>query len=540
LLESRAPADEILVRAATALTAPLNVRQTCLALLDVVERIFGARASWILLHDAPTDHLVTAAYRGPGADYYKEFHLPCDRGVVGAAFTQSRPVFVADIEKENRWTSPARMFASGLRSVFAVPLQREGSAIGVLGLDSPRFSAARPPTPGDITRLVAIAAHAAVAITNARQFESVEADCARLQRLVDERPPRTDGRPTGSTPAIDRPFPELVGGSPAFCRMLDHARVVAPADSTVLLMGETGTGKELVARRIHAASRRSGGPFVAVDCAALPDSLVESELFGHERGAFTGALQRQPGRIELANRGTLFLDEVGDLPLPAQAKLLRVLQECEVVRLGSTASIRVNVRLIAATNQNLEAKVREGRFRMDLFYRLSVFPMVIPPLRERPGDIALLAAHFLKGFAGAIHTDVREISPAALHRLDSYSWPGNVRELQNVMERAVILARGPVIDGDAIVLNGACHASTRHEASAAPDGTAEDDVVSFSEAERRAIVRALERTGWRISGKGGSAEVLGLKPTTLHAKMKKLGIRRPSLSHARGAASNVV
>jgi transcriptional regulator with GAF, ATPase, and Fis domain len=290
-----------------------------------------------------------------------------------------------------------------------------------------------------------------------------------------------------------------------------------------------------MARAIHERSRRSANAFVALNCAALPESLVESELFGHEKGAFTGAVGRKAGRFELADRGTLLLDEIGDLPAQAQAKLLRVLQEREVLRIGGTRPVPVNVRLVAATNQDLDRCLAEGRFRLDLFYRLSVFPIRLPPLRERLDDVAPLAEHFARLFAERLHKPVTGVAPDAMNRLLDYDWPGNVRELQNIIERAVILARSSLITGDLLTLPDLVRRSSPTGATRGhPPHDSEDllDVVRFSEAERRAILRALERTGWRISGPGGAAELLALKPTTLHAKMKKLGIQRPTLGRA--------
>jgi formate hydrogenlyase transcriptional activator len=329
--------------------------------------------------------------------------------------------------------------------------------------------------------------------------------------------------------------PVPLGRSEAYRKVLTQIELVAPADTTVLLVGETGTGKELVARAIHEMSRRRGHPFVAVNCAAIPESLIESELFGYEKGAFTGALTRKPGKFEMADRGTMLLDEVGDLPAQAQAKLLRVLQEREVQRVGATRPVPINVRLIAATNRDLEACIESGQFRPDLFYRLSVFPIQLPPLRERREDIPVLASHFADVFARQQHKVVPDLSAGALGQLVDYDWPGNIRELQNVIERAVILAKGPLITEDLIALRrGPEPAPAVTTASPAPQAPepAPAKVIPFLEAERRAIMRALELTGWRISGCGGAADVLGLKPTTLHAKMKKLGIRRPSVARA--------
>jgi transcriptional regulator with GAF, ATPase, and Fis domain len=312
----------------------------------------------------------------------------------------------------------------------------------------------------------------------------------------------------------------------------------------VLLWGETGTGKEVVARAVHEASTRNGGPFVALNCAALPEALVESELFGHERGAFTGAVGREPGSFELAHRGTLFLDEVGDLPLDAQAKLLRVLQEREIRRIGATVSTPVDVRVIAASNRDLTTAIAEGAFRADLFYRLSVFPIRVPALRERAADIPQLARHFLDRFARRQGRRGMAFTPAALDRLAAYSWPGNVRELQNVVERALILSRGAEIDGTAVVLTPEVAAPAAAPVAGDAPGAAgpawaalpaaeasapqEAPVRTLAETDRAAILAALDAAAWRISGRGGAAERLGLKPTTLHAKMRKLGIRRPN------------
>jgi transcriptional regulator with GAF, ATPase, and Fis domain len=442
---------------------------------------------------------------------------------------------VPDVRQEDRWYDKERVHRCSLRTVFIVPLVFEDAAIGVLGVDSPRFSADTPPQPDDIARMRAIAAQAAVAVRNARLHEGVEQDRARLRRLLqDRRQLRSEVGYLREEMRNARSSRVVIGESAVVRDILAQVALVAPADSTVLLVGETGTGKELVARIIHEESRRRAQPFVAVNCAALPETLVESELFGYEKGAFTGALARKPGKFELADRGTLLLDEIGDLPAGAQAKLLRVLQEREVQRVGGAKPVPINVRLIAATNQDLESSMRAGSFRADLFYRLSVFPITLVPLREHREDIPGLVNHFLRCFAEAQHKTVPELGPGVLDVLLQYEWPGNVRELQNVVERAVILTRNGMITCREIAVThtGAAPPGSKHPAVNIPPAPAADKptsvIIPFSEAERRAIVRALELTGWRISGPGGAADVLGLKPTTLHAKMKKLGIHRPS------------
>jgi formate hydrogenlyase transcriptional activator len=319
-------------------------------------------------------------------------------------------------------------------------------------------------------------------------------------------------------------FDEMVGRSRALRDVFEAVDRVAATDATVLVLGETGTGKELVARAVHAASARKDRPLVKVNCAALPPGLIESELFGHEKGAFTGAGERRIGRFELADGGTLFLDEVGEIPLDMQVKLLRVLQEREFERAGGSQTIRVDVRVVAATNRDLLRAVDEGKFRRDLYYRLHVFPVTLPPLREREGDVPLLVHHFVQRHAARIGRRIERVSDATLARLTRYPWPGNVRELENVVERAVILCRGPELEIDAALLDpraaapGPAPAAAR-AAEVGADGTLEA-------LERRHIVETLRATAWRVEGAGGAAARLGLHPNTLRSRIKKLGIQR--------------
>ena len=305
----------------------------------------------------------------------------------------------------------------------------------------------------------------------------------------------------------------IVGKSRAIREMLSQVEQVAPTDSTVLILGETGTGKELVARRIHELSPRAGRPMIKVNCSALPASLVEAELFGREKGAYTGALSREPGRFELADGSTILLDEIGELPLELQAKLLRVLESGEFERVGSSRTLTVDVRILASTNRNLEEAVREGTFRKDLYYRLAVFPIVVPPLRERREDVPLLVWHFIDMLAGGMGKRITTVPRAAMERLTAYHWPGNVRELRNVIERSMILTRGETL---ALSLGP-------EEAMAG----GEADMVSLDEVQRRHILRALELAGGRIKGRGGAAEILGVNPSTLRSRMERLGIEPP-------------
>jgi len=306
-------------------------------------------------------------------------------------------------------------------------------------------------------------------------------------------------------------FEEIVGSSRALRRVLDEVRTVAPSDSTVLIEGETGTGKELVARAIHTQSRRRDRPFVKLNCAAIPLDLLESELFGHERGAFTGAITQRVGRFEAASGGTLFLDEIGDIPLALQAKLLRVLQEQEFERLGSTYTRRVDVRLVAATNQNLAGLVAEKLFRMDLYYRLNVFPITLPPLRMRLEDIPALVGHFVRKFGERMSKRISRISQHSMDSLMDYPWPGNIRELQNFIERAVILTKGDVLQMLPL--------SSRILVE-------KTEPITLKESERDHILKALEQSNWVVGGAFGAARRLGLKRTTLIDRMRRHGLSR--------------
>ena len=525
--------EEHLLMALRRLTETLDVQGVCEAVLGGVENVFGASSSWIMLHDPATNMLRTALFRGRGADVYDSLEIPADRGMPGAVFSSGNIEFVADVMREDRWFDPARVRASGLRTVILLPLLVGSRRIGVLGADCPHFGVDRAPTEVEVKRLEIFAAQAAIGLMNARLYHSSQQDRNRLRTLLNERKTlqqevltlRDEVRTAYS-------LGRIVGDSEGMRSVLTEVERVAASDVTVLFLGETGTGKELLARALHERSERGRRPFVPVNCAALPENLVESEMFGYERGAFTGAHIRKPGRFELADRGTLFLDEIGDLPLNAQAKLLRVLQDGEVYRIGSTKAVKVDVRLVAATNHDLATAVKEGKFREDLFYRLSVFPIRIPPLRERIEDIPALANHLALHCARRIGKRITGIGPGVLEALTSYEWPGNVRELQNVIERSVILAVPPLITSDAIRLESMPLLSTHADntvkelESGASDGGRHPSAVTLADAERQAIIDALRRAEGRISGTAGAAALLGLKPTTLHAKMKKLHVRR--------------
>jgi formate hydrogenlyase transcriptional activator len=326
--------------------------------------------------------------------------------------------------------------------------------------------------------------------------------------------------------SYERRFEQIIGNSSALEAVLEQVERVAPTGSTVLIQGETGTGKELIASAIHNLSSRCGRPFVRLNCAAIPLDLLESELFGHEKGAFTGAIAQKIGRFELADKGTLFLDEIGDIPSALQPKLLRVLQEQEFERLGSTRTHQMDVRLVAATNRDLLEMVSRGEYRSDLYYRLNVFPIQLPPLRERPEDIPALVTHFVEKFGRRMSREIENIPPETMSALTSYPWPGNIRELQNLIERAVILSN----DG---VLPNPLPAVKPHRSAVAPATPvlANSVATTLRDSEHALILRTLEGVGWVIGGPKGAARKLGLKRTTLIHKMQKLGISRPGSSN---------
>jgi len=418
------------------------------------------------------------------------------------------PVMLQNVADDDRWNREPEMRAVlrglGIKGLVCHPLDMRGEPVGAIGYLT------RNAVDPEVFELLGIFAdQAAMAIKSAQLFADIERYKNRLQieneYLQDEI--RAD---------ID--FSHIVGESEALRAVLRKVRQVAGVETTVLLTGETGTGKELIARALHDQSDRKDRPLIKINCGAIPQGVVESELFGHEKGAFTGAIQRRIGRFELADKGTLFMDEVGELPLDTQVKLLRVLQEREFERVGSTHPMKVDVRLIAATNRDVEKEVAEGRFRADLFYRLNVFPIRIPPLRERTGDIPGLVEYFLALFQRKMAKRFERVDERSMEQLQRYAWPGNIRELQNVLERACVLANGPVVSiGD--TLRAAAGVSP---AGGSPDGPA--PLQTLEESERDHIRRALTAAAGRVHGPLGAAELLGINPSTLRSRMQKLGI----------------
>jgi formate hydrogenlyase transcriptional activator len=394
----------------------------------------------------------------------------------------------------------------GLGRIINLPLLVGDKCLGILNIGSIEPGM---PDPGDLEFLTQVAMQIAYAIDHVQAYEQID----RLRHQLDK-----ENVYLIEELKLTKNSDSLVGKSLAFQSVIALAREVAPTSTTVLIMGETGTGKELIAQAIHDWSPRHRKPLVRVNCAAFPAGLVESELFGHERGAFTGADRTREGRFELAHGGSLFLDEIGEMPLETQAKLLRVLQDGVVDRLGGKQPIRVDVRVITATNSDLPAAVKEGTFRADLFYRLNVFPLVLPPLRDRPEDIPELARHFLKHYCVKFNRLCKDIDQESLERLMRYTWPGNIRELENVIERALILSRGPVLRIDEKVLG-----SQGSSFAASPP-------ASLEELDRRHILQTLALTDWHIEGPDGAAARLGIPPSTLRSRMKQCGIKRPPAS----------
>jgi formate hydrogenlyase transcriptional activator len=429
---------------------------------------------------------------------------PVESGPAGVAVRTRRPaVFKTRDLKKFRAEIAHRLLAEGVNSVCCIPLLARDTVLGTLNVASRRHAAFGQE---EIDLLNRIAIQIAIAVDNALAYQKIAELNEQLSKeklyLEDEI-------------KADHNFEEIIGESSALTRVLRQVEVVAPTDSTVLIQGETGTGKELIARAIHNLSRRRHRTFVRLNCAAIPTGLLESELFGHEKGAFTGAITAKVGRFELAHGGTIFLDEIGDISLEFQSKLLRVFQEHEFERLGSTRTIRVDIRLIAATNRTLAKSVETKEFRRDLYYRLHVFPITLPPLRERPEDIPLLVTHFVQRFAGRMNKQIDRLSIETRTALSNYHWPGNIRELENVIERAVILTQGRTLQ---VPLAELTH----------PTEIVSGSIVPLNVAERQLILHALNEARWVIGGPTGAAARLGMKRTTLQGKMRKLDISRPS------------
>ncbi len=432
--------------------------------------------------------------------------IPREGSAIGWVYDNQKIHVRPSLQEEQVFFEDQFYLQEGLGRMINLPLVVHNTCIGALNIGS---TLSGEPDEDDLEFLGQVATQIALAIDHVQAYERI---AALQRRLIEENQYlHQEIRETHN-------FGAIIGSSQAIRQVQELAEAVAPTNSTVLITGETGTGKELLGRLIHELSPRREKAFIRLNCAGLPAGLVESELFGHERGAFTGAEQRRAGRFELAHGGTLFLDEIGEMPLEAQAKLLRVLQDGLVDRLGGMQSVPVDVRIIAATNSDLNLAVENGRFRSDLFFRLHVFPIHIPPLRDRPDDIPLLTRHFMDQFNVKFKRNCHTIDEKCLARLFDYAWPGNVRELENVIERAMILSTGPELKVSKALLQAP-------KGQEKPSGSR-----TLKDAEKSQIIDALELAGWRISGPSGASVRLGLNPSTLRSRMKKLGITRPNSS----------
>jgi formate hydrogenlyase transcriptional activator len=496
-------------RALLAVAVVLNSQRDMNSLWEVITAeitkvIPWARAS-VTLYDQEADgfRFYVMATTTPNVVLLRKTVVPRVGSGMGWAYDHKTVHIRSDLKQEQVFLEDQSYVQEGLGRMINLPLLVGDRCLGVLNIGSIESGA---PDPGVLEFLTQVAIQIASAIDHVQAYEQID----RLRdQLAKENVYLTEEL------KLVKNMGSLVGESPAFQHVLDLARQVAVTPTTVLITGETGTGKEVIAQAIHDWSPRRSKPLIRVNCASFPAGLVESELFGHERGAFTGADRAREGRFELADGGSLFLDEIGEMPLETQAKLLRVLQDGMIDRLGGKRPVRVDVRVIAATNKDLAAAVKTGTFRADLYYRLNVFPIALPPLRNRPEDIPLLARHFVEQYRVKLNRPCKDIDQASLERLIRYTWPGNVRELENVIERAMILSHDPVLRIDDKALG-----SQDSSPEASPP-------AGLKELERQHILQTLILTNWHIEGPDGAAARLGLPPSTLRSRLKQFGIRRP-------------
>ena len=499
--------EAVMLQLSQALLSNMDVRKLLGAISATLREVLPLDAATLGLYDEKTGELMIQFLEFDEKNLRRaEVRLPIEGSPAGRAFRTGEPVVLSRIKGQGFSEEGIRHLTDiGMQSGCFVPLIHRGVAIGTLTVAS-RMEGAF--TQREAEMLVQVADQVSMAVSNAMVFRQIAELRDRLRQEKEYLEEEIN---------LENRFEDIVGESGGLRQVLKQIETVAPTDATVLIQGETGTGKELLARAIHRLSRRSDRTFVKVNCAAIPAGLLESELFGHEKGAFTGAIARKMGRLELAHEGTLFLDEVGELPLDLQPKLLRALQEREIERLGSTRPIPVNIRLIAATNRDLGQMVAEKQFRSDLFYRLKVFPIFAPPLRDRAGDIPLLVRHFVAALSRRMGKNIETIPEQTMQALCRWPWPGNIREIENFLERAVILTRGPVLYVPLAELETKVAEEEQELENTSP---------TLQAAEREHILRVLRETKGQIGGTDGAAERLGLKRTTLNSKLKKLGIER--------------
>jgi formate hydrogenlyase transcriptional activator len=529
--ESAEQRIRILLEVNNSIITKLSQDELLRAVCAALQGVLPFNRSAITLYVPEHDTLRIFAQNDEYASEFFEVGRELDRrdSHAGWAFDHRRPLIRRNLDKESESSTERLLAEQGVRSICVAPLIIAGKSIGTLNLASNK---ADEYSNADGELLQEVANQVALAVENMKAYEEIRALHTRLEK--ENVYLREEIR-------SEHNFREIIGNSASLREVLEKVERVAPLDSTVLIYGETGTGKELIARAIHDCSNRKNRPLVKLNCSAISAGLVESELFGHMRGAFTGALERHIGRFELADGGTLFLDEVSELPLETQVKLLRVLQEGEFEPVGSNKTIQVNVRIIAATNRNLEECMAAGRFRSDLFYRLNVFPLELPPLRNRRPDIPELVSFFLQRFANKFGRKIDATQKETMDLLMDYPWPGNIRELQNIIERAVVLTAGPVLSVDPAFLprtsapGDLLHASPAKPVKADPRiaensaRSTETSLPSLEQMERNHILAALNRSAGVIDGPKGAAKILNLHPNTLRSKMNKLGIDRRRL-----------
>jgi formate hydrogenlyase transcriptional activator len=504
----------LLLDVTNTIVSSLDLHELLNAVSSSLKRLVPHEYASLSLYDPETQRLQIHALDFPvSKGLLKEgLWVPVEGSPTGRAIMSGKPILITRADIAQFGSDIARrILDEGLKSAYCLPLISHGRPLGTLVVASLREENF-PERDAELLRH--IANQIAIAVENALAFRRMadRAQTLREEKLYLQDEIRTEYN-----------FEEIIGDSVTLRRILEELQTVAPTDSTILILGETGTGKELIARAIHHLSARRERTLVKVNCAAIPTGLLESELFGHEKGAFTGAVAQRIGRFELAHRGTIFLDEVGDIPLELQPKLLRVLQEQEFERLGSVRTTRVDVRVVAATNVDLAQKVAANQFRSDLYYRLNVFPIMIPPLRERKEDIPLLVRYFAQKYARRMKKPIDAIPMKAMAALIDYDWPGNVRELENFVERSVILSHGAELQIPLAELRGRLNLPATVSPNASSAG-----IATLEHAEREHIIRALREAEWIVGGPKGAANRLGMKRTTLQSRIKKLGIARPN------------
>ncbi|HSZ60737.1 MAG TPA: sigma 54-interacting transcriptional regulator [Terriglobales bacterium] len=515
---------QLLLDLTNRITSNLRPRDVLRAIAANIREVMRADAVTVVLPDAASEKFRVLAMDFPhGKGVVKEELLITPSAAVVKALESLKPVVINTWEPNDLSSDASELVAAeGIKTFCNIPLVNRGRALGILSI---LRTTETPFSPGDVDFLSRASGQIAIAIENALAYREISQlkDKLAQEKLYLEEEIRSEMN-----------FENVVGNSPALKHVLEQVEIVASSDSTVLLLGETGTGKELIARAIHNRSRRKERTFVKLNCAAIPTGLLESELFGHEKGAFTGAIAQKVGRMELADQGTLFLDEVGDIPIEIQPKLLRALQEREFERLGSTHTRRVNIRLVAATNRDLEKMIADREFRSDLYYRLHVFPIRIPPLRERKEDIPQLVSYFVQKFGKQMQKRIETISPAVMKGLTAWDWPGNIRELENFIERAVIVTRGKSLEAPIGELRKTNTVVFPHDEqhnvqqlAGARTASQSDPTSVADEYERRQrdeIIRALTAYKGRVGGADGAAASLGMNRTTFLSRMKKFGI----------------